>query len=121
MTATATRPISILLQTTIPYAEDDWHIGRFALLRDSIAGLTNADGTPLARVTARDREPDAEGNDPVLSAIERSDYDQVWLFGVDTGGDTGISAAECKALSEFRRSGGAIFATRDHQDLGSSL
>jgi hypothetical protein len=121
MTATAARPIRILLQTTIPYAEDDWHIGRFALLRDHIAGLRNADGSPLAEVTARDREPDAQGNDPVLAAIDRSDYDQVWLFGVDTGGDTGISAAECKALSAFRARGGAIFATRDHQDLGSSL
>lgn len=121
MTATAARPIRILLQTTIPYAEDDWHIGRFALLRDHIAGLTNADGSALAHVTARDREPDAQGNDPVLSAIDRSDYDQVWLFGVDTGGDTGISAAECKALGAFRARGGALFATRDHQDLGSSL
>jgi hypothetical protein len=121
MTATATRPLEILLQTTIPYAEDDWHIGRFALLRDYIAGLTNADGTPLARVTARDREPDANGDDPVLSAIDDSAYDQVWLFGVDSGGETGISAAECKALSAFRARGGAIFATRDHQDLGSSL
>ncbi|MEA2664085.1 MAG: hypothetical protein QOI11_1029 [Candidatus Eremiobacteraeota bacterium] len=121
MTATATRPLEILLQTTIPYAEDDWHIGRFALLRDYIAGLTNPDGTPLARVTARDREPDANGDDPVLSAIDDSAYDQVWLFGVDSGGETGISAAECKALSAFRARGGAIFATRDHQDLGSSL
>jgi hypothetical protein len=121
MTASATRPISILLQTTIPYAEDDWHIGRFALLRDHIAGLAGPGGAPLARVTARDREPGPDGNDPVLSAIDTSDYDQVWLFGVDTGGDTGITAAECKALGAFRDRGGAIFATRDHQDLGSSL
>ena len=121
MTATAARPIKILLQTTIPYAEDDWNIGRFRLLRDYIAGLKDGGGQPLAEVTARDREPDANGDDPVLSAIDRSDYDQVWLFAVDTGGDTGISAAECKALSNFRENGGAIFATRDHQDLGSSI
>ncbi len=120
MTAT-TRPIEILLQTTIPYAEDDWHIGRFALLRDYLAGLRDADGAPLAEVTARDREPDAHGDDPVLSTIDRSDYDQVWLFAVDTGGETGISAAECKALGAFRERGGAIFVTRDHQDLGSSI
>jgi hypothetical protein len=121
MTTTASRPIRILLQTTIPYAEDDWHIGRFRLLRDFIAGLHDAAGAPLAAVTSRDREPDAQGNDPVLAAIDGSDYDQVWLFGVDVGGKTGISAAECAALSRFREHGGAIFATRDHQDLGSSL
>jgi hypothetical protein len=121
MTTTAARPIKILLQTTIPYAEDDWHIGRFRLLAKHIAGLRDAGGGPLADVTARNREPDANGNDPVLAAIEGSDYDQVWLFGVDVGGETGISATECAALSRFRERGGAIFSTRDHQDLGSSL
>lgn len=121
MTATGTRPIKILLQTTIPYAQDDWHVGRFGLLRDYLSGLRGADGRPLADVVARDREPDAKGVDPVLAGIDEGDFDQVWLFGVDTGGDTGISAAECKALGAFRRGGGAIFSTRDHQDLGSSL
>jgi hypothetical protein len=28
------KPIKILLQTTIPTVEDDWHIGRFSLLRE---------------------------------------------------------------------------------------
>jgi hypothetical protein len=121
MTATATRPIKLLLQTTIPYAQDDWNISRFRLVREFIEDLKTDAGEPLAEVTARDREPDANGTDAVLAAIDSSDYDQVWLFAVDTGGDTGISAAECKALSDFRRGGGAIFATRDHQDLGSSI
>jgi hypothetical protein len=121
MTATATKPIKILLQTTIPYAQDDWNINRFRLLRDYIAGLRTPEGAPLAAVTARDREPDANGDDPVLSTIDTSDYDQVWIFGVDVGGATGVAPAECTALSAFRRRGGAIFSTRDHQDLGSSL
>ena len=59
-------------------------------------------------MTARNREPDAKGVDPILGAIDASDYDQVWLFGVDVGGDTGIGAPECKALSDFRRLGGAM-------------
>lgn len=113
MSASATKPIRILLQTTIPYAQDDWHVGRFGLLRDELAGL--------AEVTARNREPDANGKDPVLAAIDESDYDQVWLIAVDTGGDTGISAEECAALGRFRARGGAIFSTRDHQDLGLSI
>ncbi len=29
-------PSKILLQTTIPYTENDWHIGRFSLLRDHL-------------------------------------------------------------------------------------
>jgi len=121
MTATATRPIKILLQTTMPYTEDDWNIRRFSRLRDYIASLRTADGQPLATVTARDREPDANGDDPVLSTIADNDYDQVWLIGVDVGGDTGVSADDCKSLSRYREQGGAIFSTRDHQNLGSSL
>ena len=121
MTVAADRPIKVLLQTTIPFAPDDWHIGRFELLRAYLAELRDPGGRPLADVVARNREPDGERVDPVLSTIDTSDFDQVWLFGVDTGGETGISKPECKALSNFRRSGGAIFSTRDHQDLGSSL
>jgi len=121
MTSTAAKPIRILLQTTIPYAEDDWHVGRFSALRDFIAGLRDEAGLPLAAVTSRDRETDANGDDPVLSTIDRIDYDQVWLIGVDTGGETGISGGDCKGLSDFRRAGGAILSTRYHNDLGSSL
>jgi hypothetical protein len=121
MTATATRPLRILLQSTIQYAEDDWHIGRFSLLRDHLADLRAPDGSALAEVTARDREPGANGEDPVLAAIDRSDVDQIWLFGVDVGGSTGLTDQECRALTAFRNAGGAIFSVRDHQNLGSSL
>ena len=121
MTATASTPIRILLQTTIPFAEDDWHIGRFGLLRAYVASLRAADGTPLADVTARDREPGSNGDDPVLASLDRSEYDQLWLFAVDVGGETGITKAECGAIQRFRERGGAIFATRDHADLGSSI
>ena len=44
------KPTKILLQTTIPFTEDDWHIGRFSLLREQLAG------EPGFVVTARDRE-----------------------------------------------------------------
>ena len=44
MTATATPRPRVLLQTTIPYTEDDWHVGRFSLLRDEIAKVAKAYG-----------------------------------------------------------------------------
>ena len=113
--------LKILLQTTISYAADDWNVTRFSRLRDEIAGLTNPDGSPAATVTARDREPDARGVDPVLATLDQSDNDQLWLIGVDTGGETGLGPDECAALTRFRKRGGAIFSTRDHQDLGSSI
>ncbi|HEV3152725.1 MAG TPA: hypothetical protein VGZ02_02860 [Candidatus Baltobacteraceae bacterium] len=98
----------ILLQTTIPYREDDWHIGRFSLLADLLAQDHD--------VVARNRE---DGIDPVLANLPDSDFDQVWLFAVDTG--DGIHREECSAISQFRARGGGLMVTRDHMDLGSSV
>jgi hypothetical protein len=109
----------ILLQTTIPPVEDDWHIGRFSLLAEHLRSLTNAEGTPLYEVTTRDHENDETGNDPLLSSLDESDFDQLWLFAVDTG--TGLTSADCAGVTRFRKRGGGIFSTRDHFDLGSSL
>ena len=50
-------PVKILLQTTIPFTENDWHIGRFSLLRDYLANLADGEGRPLDDVAARDRDP----------------------------------------------------------------
>jgi hypothetical protein len=111
-------PIRILLQTTIQGIEDDWNIGRFSMLRDYLAGLTGEDGAPLCDVTARDRS--APGSpDPILSTIDQSDYDQLWLFAVDTG--DGLDPEDCAAISRFRENGGGLLVTRDHMDLGSSV
>ena len=113
------KPIKILLQTTIPFSENDWHIGRFSLLREHLESLKDENGNTLYEVTARNRENDAEGNDKVLSTLDTSDFDELWLFAVDTG--DGLSSDECAAITRFRQRGGGIFSTRDHQDLGSSL
>lgn len=106
----ARRP-RVLLQTTIPYTADDWHVGRFALLRGELA--------QLADVVARDRENGPDGNDPVLARLDTSDYDQLWLIAVDAG--DGITTAECGAITRFRGRGGHVFVTRDHMDLGVSV
>jgi hypothetical protein len=103
--------MKVLLQTTIPYTEDDWHVGRFSLLRDQIARY--------ADVVARNRENAPGGNDPVLATVDTSDFDQVWLIAVDTG--NGLTPPECAALTRFRETGGNVFVTRDHMDLGVSV
>ncbi|HLR07096.1 MAG TPA: hypothetical protein VK117_14875 [Pyrinomonadaceae bacterium] len=113
------KQIQILLQTTIPSIEDDWNIDRFSLLRDHLASLKDESGTALCKVTARNREKNAEGNDAVLSGLDTTDCDELWLFAVDTG--EGLSVADCQGITRFRQRGGGILATRDHQDLGSSL
>ena len=75
--------IKILLQTTIVPTTDDWSIARFHLLSGFLSGQRDASGKPLFEVTARDRA--AATNDPVLSTLHRSDFDEMWLFAVDVG------------------------------------
>lgn len=116
---TAKKPIRILMQTTIPATEDDWNINRFSLLRDFLASQKDENGNPLFEVTARNRENGPDGNDPVLVNLDHSNYDELWLFAVDTG--DGITEKECTAITNFREQGHGIMATRDHQDLGSSI
>jgi hypothetical protein len=55
----------------------------------------------------------------VLSQLHESDFDQLWLFAVDTG--DGLTDEDCEGISQFRRNGGALLLTRDHMDLGSSI
>lgn len=116
---TSNRPLRILLQTTIPATEDDWSVERFSLLKEHLASLKNEAGRALCEVVARNREVDTNGDERVLSAIDRSDFDELWLFAVDVG--NGLSPSDCAAITRFRKRGGGILATRDHQDLGSSL
>ena len=111
-------PIRILLQTTIAPTDDDWHIGRFGLLRDYLRGLHASDGTALTVVEARDRAPLGQP-DPVLANLDTSDYDELWLFAVDTG--DGLTPRDCQGISRFRQRGGGLMITRDHHDLGSSV
>jgi hypothetical protein len=112
-------PIRILMQTTIPFAEDDWHIGRFSLLRDELAALKDDAGNPLCEVTTRNRESDAAGNDPILSTLDATDFNELWLFAIDMG--DGLTVTDCQGITRFRQRGGGIMATRDHENLGTSL
>jgi len=112
-------PVKILLQTTIPAVEDDWNIERFSLLRKHLSSIKDEQGNALYQVTARNREVDSAGNDPLLSRLDETDFDELWLFAVDTG--NGLSKPDCEGITRFNKRGGGILSTRDHQDLGSSL
>lgn len=109
----------ILLQTTIPYTQDDWSIGRFSILAQVLSSLRDDVGSRLFEVATRDRDNLASGDDRVLSRIDESDIDELWLFGVDVGG--GLGPLDCAAIGRFRQRGGAILTSRDHQDLGISF
>ena len=110
--------IKILLQTTIPTAQDDWSIARFSTLADFLRDQRDEEGRPLFDVTSRDRDP-LGAPDSLLSKLDQSAFDQMWLFAVDTG--NGLAAEDCQAISRFRESGRGLLVTRDHMDLGSSI
>lgn len=108
----------ILLQTTIPYTKDDWSIERFSILSEILSESRDDKGNIKFAVTSRDRDR-AGDNDSVLSVLDETDFDQLWLFGVDVGG--GITSKECQAIARFRERGGGLLTSRDHQDLGLSF
>jgi len=103
--------MKILLQCSIPYAEDDWHVGRFGLLAEELR--------KAAEVVTRNREPDGRGDDPVLSGLSRAQFDQVWLVGVDSG--SALSTRDIAGVNRFQREGGGLLTARDHGDMGMWL
>jgi len=110
--------IKLLLQTTISPATDDWSIDRFSLLAELFRQERDGSGRPLFDVTTRDRDP-LGAPDTLLSKLDRSDYDQLWLFAVDVG--NGLSAEDCSGIDAFRAGGGGVLVARDHMDLGCSV
>src|SRR5262249_50997397 len=98
----------VLLQTSIVFAPDDWHAGRFSLLVEELGRS--------ADVVARDRKPGADGVDPVIAGLNRGSFDQVWLMAVDGGDASG--PAEIAALNRFQKEGGGLLTARDHADMG---
>ena len=110
--------IKIVLQTTIPTTADDWSIERFSLLAELLRQQRDESGQRLFDVTMRDRDS-LRAPDALLSKLDRSDYQQLWLFAVDTG--QGLSAEDCRGIDAFRARGGGILLTRDHMDLGCSV
>lgn len=110
--------IKVLLQTTIVPTADDWSIARFSLLADLLRQERDASGQPVFAVTTRDRDP-LGAPDSLLSNLDRSDYNQLWLFAVDVG--NGLTAADRSGIDAFRARGGGVVVARDHMDLGCSV
>jgi len=111
------RTVRILIQTTTPHRPNDWSVESLSLLTQHLSSLRE-DGTRF-EVTARNRESAPGGDDPVLSTLNESPYDELWLFALDAG--DGLTTADCEGITRFRQRGGGILATRDHQDMGISL
>ena len=112
-------PIRILVKTTIGPVADDWHVGRFSLLTDHLRSLKDSSGGSHYDVAAYDRRVNQQGDDTDLVQLAHAAYDQLWLIGADETG--ALTSGDVENVAQFRRAGGAILLTRDHQDLGACL
>ncbi len=101
----------ILLQTTIPPRDDDWHVGRFSMVADELRTAGHA-------VTARDRNRGFR-SDPLLSRLDTLDFDELWLMAVDAG--DGLTKEDAKGILRFRAQGGGVLTARDHANVGCCL
>jgi hypothetical protein len=70
-------------------------------------------------VVARNREPQHDGSDDVLSSLAESDFDQLWLIAVDRG--NGLAPSDVRGILRFRERGSGVLTARVHQNLGASL
>ena len=100
----------ILIKSTVNDV-DDWHIGRFSILVAHLESLGH-------RVTTSPWHSQ-NGAELELSNLVTSDVDQLWLIAVDVV--DAISDADALAIHNFRRRGGGLLVTRDHEDMGKTL
>jgi hypothetical protein len=112
-------PTRILVKTTIGPVADDWHVGRFSLLTAHLRSLKDSSGGALYEVVARDRSENQKGDDTDLVQLANGAYGQLWLIGADETG--ALTSGDIENVAQFRRRGGGILLTRDHQDLGACL
>src|SRR5690606_18270061 len=81
------------------------------------------------RVTIAHRGSIINNSNPVIvnqisnfkfdTSVNLSTFDQVWLFGISSGGS--ISTAELTAVENYMNGGGGLFATGDHGALGKTM
>lgn len=72
----------------------------------------------MFNVVARDRTTPGKP-DPILSQLDETGFDELWLFAVDEG--DGLTPDDCAGITRFWKKGRGLFVTRDHMDLGCSL
>jgi hypothetical protein len=103
---------TILVQSTLRAGDDDAQLERLS----ELVTILRTDGH---ETVVRYREPGPAGDDPVLSSLDRSSFDQLWLFAADRS--NGLSPADVRGILRFRERGGAILAVRDNENTGYSL
>lgn len=126
------RPRILMLVDGLDYRENNgFGLWRFLHGLTVAAGVTNKPvltlahrgGHPTASVTVGTDTYNVQNNfrfDTANPAVTLANYDQIWIFGIGSGGFA-LSSAEVGVVSVFMNGGGGVFATGDHASLGRSL
>jgi hypothetical protein len=102
--------------------------GSFGTGTFGLKGLIDALAVPPGpwvrfEITTANRraDPTADIQNFAFDSTNLGDFDEIWMFGVERSFTPGLSQTELRAISEFMDSGGGVFATGDHEDLGVSM
>ena len=92
---------------------------RFEVTMATRMGIAQEDATPgnyapRYRGFQFDR---LEGN----GSLTIDKFDQLWLFGINSGDANATSNSELQVLTKWMNAGGGLFATGDHDTLGEAL
>ncbi|QOC24045.1 hypothetical protein IC757_08065 [Wenzhouxiangella sp. AB-CW3] len=111
--------LSTLVRTLLDTPPGPWVTFEISLAHMGNGTLMEADG--IKRRINNFRFDDS-------SHFSKSDYDQVWLFGILTSyasrndnDEETLTSAELDVLHEFMDDGGGVFATGDHGALGRAM
>lgn len=85
-----------------------------------VAELAKISPTPVITKANRLADPTADRPNFIFNnTITIANFDQIWLFGADSG--PVLTNAEFAVLANFMNAGGGVFATGDHQSLGFAM
>jgi hypothetical protein len=66
-------------------------------------------------------DPTADIQNFSFAATDLSQWDEIWLFGVERTNGLALTQQDLRAISQFMDNGGGVFATGDHEDLGVAM
>lgn len=117
--------VLIVCDGSLNFGTSGFHLSEFLTTFNQLESTTKVD----YRVTLAHRQGIINSPNPVVvnhisnfnfaTSVNLNDFDQVWLFGIDSFG--GITANEKNAIASYMDGGGGLFATGDHGLLGSAM
>jgi hypothetical protein len=108
--------ILIVCDGGIDYSTNDFGLSELITKALNTSGRPNVTFTITKAHRSSGAGADITGFTFTTATLNTTLYDECWLFAVNGGGSLPIG--EVQAISTFMNSGGGMFATGDHENLG---